>query len=82
MRLYHCYYSSGLGPGQLRQPAVETVLSLSTCRIIKHTICMLQVILNEKKCTRLKDNLHFGGNVILSMSYCSVDNVEIENKYQ
>lgn len=47
-------------------------------------ICMLQVILNEKKCTRLKDNLHFGGNVILSMSYmyCSVDNVEIENKYQ
>lgn len=45
-------------------------------------ICMLQVILNEKKCTRLKDNLHFGGNVILSMSYCSVDNVEIVNKYQ
>lgn len=25
---------------------------------------------------------HFGGNVILSMSYCSVDNVEVENKYQ
>lgn len=45
-------------------------------------ICMLQVILNEKKCTRLKGQLHFGGNVILSMSYCSVDNVEIVNKYQ
>lgn len=57
MWLYHCYYSSGLGPGQLGQPAVETVLSLSTCRIIKHMICMLQVILNEKKCTRLKDNI-------------------------
>lgn len=41
------------------------------------------MILNEKKCIRLKDNLYFGGNVILSMlyMYCFVDNVEIENKY-